>query len=419
MPKTDADTETSTHAFDPSGAVRRLSRSEGTPDEIETKLLKLVQTARNRKQEGALLDALEPLDLSFFASLSTIEAVLMLADGAGRGDAFKKKFDGFRDTAVAPPRWAPTNKKKAMQKRAETREVDRSVVKRLVSLKYVQGPARFASLKEAADFYAPRVDLPDELVDTLYDNRKDTALDKDRFRLKLQRGFAFEQVLADLRLREGKEKSHVPTVKPEGDLWAENAFLPPAEMAGEKRRPTLFLTFHGSLFLQTKSWYKKTFPEGLRIGTGPSDKIVSSKENANGALLQAYRSLAGGTPLMIAADSPLGTAKNLLTVLGREVPVADGFVFLAFESKADVYWLMVTPEGGRLTPQLIPGPKREIGEKMPAYRERLIAFVGQQIADYVTGDPEQVTLPSKWMELLSGHGEAYKERHYKPGAAAG
>lgn len=419
MPKTDSDTETetATNVFDPGAAVRRLSRSEATPDEIEAKLLKLVQTARNRKQEAALLDALLPLDLEVFGTLGVVEAVLMLADEAGRGDEFKMKFDGFRKAGVAPPRWAPADKKKALQKRAEIREVDRSVVKRLVTLKYVQGPAEFATLEQAAEFYAPRVDLPAALVDTLFENRRDRALDRGRFTLRLQQGFAFAQVLADLRAREGKERVRGPSVKAQGDLWTEGAFEPPTGLAGDARRPTLFLTFHGGLFAQAKIWYKKTYPDGLRIGTGSSDKIVSAKVNANGALLEAYRSLAGGAPLLIAADSPLGTAKNLLTVLGREIPVADGFVFLAFESKADVHWLMIVPERGRLTPRLTPGPKREDGEKMSAYRERLIAFVGRQITDYVTGAPEQVILPTKWMELLSGHGEAYKERHYKPGGA--
>ena len=415
MPQTDA--ETSTHAFDPQSAVRRLSRSEASADQIETRLLKLIQTARKGKQEGALLDALERLDLRFFSSLATIEAVLILADGAGRGDAFKAKFDGFADAAVAPPRWAPSDTKKAAKKRVEKREVDRSVVRRLAALKYVQGPAGFASLREAANFYAPRVELPVALVDTLFENRKHTALGREQFVRKLQGGFAYEQVLADIGLRKGRKNPQVPALKGDGDLWADGAFTPPPGTAGEGRRPALFLTFHGALSHQTKAWYKTVFPDGVRMGNGQSDKIVSSKENANGALLQAYRSLAGGTPLLIAADSPLGAAKNLLTVLGRQIPIADGFVFLAFETKADVYWLMVTGEGGRLTPQLTPGPKRETGEKMPAYRERLVAFVGQQIADYVTGDPEQVALPSKWVGLLSGRDGAYKERHHKPGAA--
>ena len=415
MPKTDA--ETSTHEFNPQRAVRRLSRLEVSAQEFETRLLKLVQTARQRKQERALLDALEPLGLEFFASLSAIEAVLILADGVGRGDAFMAKFAGFDDAAVPPPRWSTSDTRKAVRKRAGKHEVGRSVVRALASLKYVQSPGSFASLRAAADFYAPRVELPDALVDTLFENRKDAALDKEPFRLKLQSGFAYEQVLADFHSSKGKQIENVPEVGDGGELWADGAFTPPPGAAGEGRRPTLFLTFHGSLFHQTKAWYKTVFPDGVRMGTGQSDKIVSSKENANGALLQAYRSLAGGTPLLIAADSPLGVAKNLLTVLGREIPAADGFVFLAFETKADVYWLMVTPEGGRLTPQLIPGPKRETGEKMPAYRERLVAFVGGQIADYVTGDPALVALPAKWAELLSGRREAYKERHYKPGAA--
>ena len=390
--------------FNAQGAIRRLVQSEGTDEEIDDKLFKLIRTARGYGREKEMVDALLTLDIKYFKTMETAESVLRLAAKTGQTAEVIERFNGFRSKDVSPPRWALSSRKKAMRKRLDTAGVSRDHFKQLVGLKYVQSPDKFATLKEAMEFYAPRLDLPEELVDRLFENRSDKTIERAAFVDRLRRGFAFEHMLTDLYGRDGKAWTHIPTVKDDGKLWHDDVFGYPFPVEEGKARPKLILTFHGAMFLQVKAWYKRALPDGFRIGTKLTEKSVSSAMNANGALLEAYRSLVGGKPMLVAADSPLGTAKNVLTVLGGELPVADGFVFLAFEAKADVYWLVVVAEEGRLRPRLVRGPSRETGEKMPAYRERLIAFVNQQITDYVTGAPEEFNVPAKWRELLSGRG---------------
>lgn len=405
MPKTKPEQEQPRQGFKPANAIRRLVKSDATGPEIEDKLVKLVRSARQSGKEDELLGALAEVELSFFKNLGAVEQTLLLAGSVGRADEFMEKFNGFNEPGVEAPRWALSNKKKATLKRMEAAGIDKPVFTRLVELKYVQAPASFGSLLEAAGYYAPRIDLPDTLVTALHDNARDKTIDRENYRKRLQQGFAVEQVLTDMYGRDGKRWAGLPRLEDDGKLWHDDAFASPIA-SGDEARPHLFLTFHGALFLEVKrTWYKKIFPEGVRIGTGHSDKIVSSRVNANGALLEAYRSLVEGNSLLVTVDSPLGTAKNQLKVLGGEMSIADGFVFLAYESKAVVNWVIIVVEDGRLRPRIVRGPSREAGERMSAYRERLIPFINAQITDYVTGAPEQISIPGKWRELVSGDGD--------------
>lgn len=387
-------------AEDPSDlgpAVDALKQPGRSAAEIEAGMLALIETY-GRSERRALLDALLTFPLAMFGTLGIVRAALVVAERAGRTAELIAKFKGFLQPGAPIPHWNYEDRLKGFKNKFSFDLVDE-----LSAIKYAQSPAGFATVAEAAEFYGPRFDLPAGFADALYQHTASRSLGKDAYTAKLREGFVVEHIINDLCRRRGGDDSPLPTIAMNYQaIWTDDLTRDPTRTVAGKRKAAVFLTGHSSLMDHVKVWYKTAFEDGVRLGSGASDKIASSRDNPNAALLAAYRAAMAGTPLLIFADSPMGTAKNALSVFGAEVPVADGFVFLSYESRADVFWTMAVLEGGRLVLRTIPGPSREDGETVDVYRARLLRFVSEQMEAYFAGPPEQIGVRKKWVDALTG-----------------
>lgn len=382
---------------DAATAIDAPDRSVQSPAEKEAAVLQLIDTA-GRSNRQAIIDELAALPLDAFGTLESIRATLALAERGERFEELAAKFRAMLEPGAPVPHWTGDDRLKRYKIKSSF-----DIVNLIALLKYAQGPKRFEGFADAVRYYAPRFELPDAIVDVLYDRSVSPPSDKAAFADRLKEGFIVDHIINDLVRRRGRNKGVLPEIElGYKDLWADGALQDPSGADPDRRKTTVFLTCHNGMLDHIKFWYKTVFTDGIRMGSGASDKIASSRDNPNAALLEAYRAAMGGKPLLIAADSPMGTAKNTLTVFGQTMQVADGFVFLSFESRADVYFAIIVPENGRMVLRAVRGPSREDGEKIAAYRPRLLRFVEEQMEAYLSSPPEQIGLRRKWINVLAG-----------------
>jgi hypothetical protein len=167
----------------------------------------------------------------------------------------------------------------------------------------------------------------------------------------------------------------------------------------------LLVGVHGALSKHTVEQYRLNFPDGLALAAdGEEGAVIKVRGDPQAALFKATRHVGSGASLLTYGDGTHGTRLNWATIAGLQRRFAGGTAFLPFETGCTCAFFIMVPENGRFVPIIKVFPKPEKRESYEDYAERWVNFFGQQIHDYLTGDPARVTMRGAWLSMSSWAG---------------
>ena len=120
------------------------------------------------------------------------------------------------------------------------------------------------------------------------------------------------------------------------------------------------------------------------------------------ALFCGLRALSAGLSIIVAPDGPMGTLRSAVDVAGSEAAISTGAVFLAHETRLEVFWLNIEFTDGCFVPVLVKAPQALPKEKLKDYQLRFVIFYQDMLNRYFTGDPANLVIRNRWKATFLG-----------------
>ena len=98
----------------------------------------------------------------------------------------------------------------------------------------------------------------------------------------------------------------------------------------------------------------------------------------------------------------MGTLRSAVEVAGSEAAISTGAVFLAHETRLEVFWLNIEFTDGCFVPVLVKAPQALPKEKLKDYQLRFVNFYQDMLNRYFTGDPANLVIRNNWKVAFLG-----------------
>ncbi len=358
---------------------------------LEAKINHLHTTAFQARREPALFDLFFHAGPKFLTRLKLIAKVAALGVRSGRRDQAMQLVGEVRDRADQQIiRFGPNDLCRHLFPRAEIQ------LRRLITqIKYQDlGRSSNIDLFSASERIAERLDVDPSLTEHLYLHRTNRSLDFAEWLRRYRTASCLAHLIDDRPRSFGQVwRGIVPKMC---DVDALHSALEAASLSDGG----LLMTFHGGFSGVTAELLLASVPNSVIIlRKVKGERVISAMENPGAALMTAVRAALEGKTILMAPDGLQGIPSHNIDLLGRSIPMAIGAALIAYESGCGTGWYTVVPQGARLVPIVLPGPKAEKQESFDSFSARCLAFFQDRICDVMTGDPSQIALLARWSTL--------------------
>ncbi len=120
------------------------------------------------------------------------------------------------------------------------------------------------------------------------------------------------------------------------------------------------------------------------------------------ALFACLRALSSGTSVIMALDGPVGEIRAPIRVAGCQASIATGGIFLAHETRADVWWLNIVYRNEKFVAVLEKAPEPSPKERLKDYQIRFVAFYEHMLNQYFTGEAASIVVRNNWRSAFLG-----------------
>lgn len=281
----------------------------------------------------------------------------------------------------------------------------------LARLKYSGSalPIRLEETVPLATRLSSNLDLTQALRDRLYQNTRCIEFGREEWERRLRTAFCVDHITTDSGFliprftRTNISRDDDRSLDVLIDLDAAKASF------SQFKSPNgiLFVFLHGGFAPLVISAFRRIEQSGVVVGRGakgraPKPNFIGTDTDPRTALFQMMRAIQDGKSVLVAPDAQIGTMVSSIQVLGRDVPMADGTPFVAYESGCETVWISMQRAGDRFTPNLVPGPVRSEGEGFNPFKRRWLDFYAEQVEGLLRGDPINLAVrPGRWTQFLN------------------
>lgn len=375
----------------PDMLTRRLHRAARSPRMLENTLADIEGEYADAGHLDSLVHYLLAKDAPTFSRLG-------LAARAGTIAKRAVRFDDFcaRARAVAA---APNFRCFEFLKRLPISlgpDCDGALLRALFGVKYagLNEPSSIERLFENARALSSHVEIPTPVLDVMFENSRYSAMGRAAWESDVKTAFAIQHLMLDIGLSLDQSALLMDQAK-----FAETVHSLKAVGSG------IVILVHAGFCdsSATVDLIDREISNGTYLGGGydrSPPKWIPLHLDQRAALFAALKALHQKRLLFMTPDGQMGRLTNTIHVLGKPLLMGDGTAFLAYESGCPTVFLMVRRDEHHLTPSLVQGPQREIGEKFPDFRARLHSFYEAHVNDYFSGHPKDLCFAMRWPKVF-------------------